>query len=112
MAKLTHVYSDAKKRLGMFRKEPHSALLHCVFNEHLLYSQNNDLDALHEPHFHYAHYISLKRIASSVYRSKIRGRCIYSGCARAVSSKYLMSRFVFKTLSRTGRVNGITKSSW
>ena len=105
------VYSDLKKRYIMFNKEPHSILLHCLFNEHLIYSKLADVDSLHEPVFHYAHYLSFKRSNGCMYRSKARNRCIYNGSARAVFNTYKMSRMTFKHFARMGCLNGVTKAS-
>jgi ribosomal protein S14 len=106
------LYSDIKKRSMMFRKESHSVLLHCLYNEHLIYSQLAQVDFLHEPVFHYAHYLSFKRSSDSMYRSKARNRCLYNGSARAVFKLYKMSRMAFKRIASVGGLNGVTKSSW
>ena len=104
--------SDLRKRCIMFKNEPHSMLLHCIYNEHLIYSKLTIIDFVHEPVFHYSHYVSLKRAVASMYRSKVRNRCIYNGSGRAVFSKYKMSRMTFKHLARVGLLNGVTKASW
>jgi|LakMenEpi03Aug12_release.lakeMendotaPanAssembly.Ray.scaffolds.fasta_scaffold650495_1 ribosomal protein S14 len=103
--------SDLKKRSMMFRREPHSILLHCLFNEHTIYTNDANVDFLHEPVFHYAHYLSFKRSHGSMFRSKARNRCLYNGSARAVFKSYKMSRMTFKHLARTGSLNGVTKAS-
>jgi ribosomal protein S14 len=107
-----HIQSDLKIRYAAFRKERQSSLLRCIYNEHLIYSQDNLIDSLHEPHFHYAHYISFKRLYNAMYITKVRNRCIVNGSARAINSKYRLSRFAFKALAIAGNLNGITKSSW
>lgn len=103
--------SDLKKRYIMFRKEPASKLLHCLYNEHLIYSDANCLDQIHSPFFHFSHYLNFKRTIKSMYRSKVRNKCVYSGNSRAVFSKFKLSRFFFKMYSRNGQINGIVKSS-
>jgi len=106
------IYSDLKKRNIMFKKEPNCFLLHCLYNEHLLFSDPDNLDSLHMPFFHFSHYLGFKRTVNSMYRSKIRNRCIYSGSGRSVFGAYKLSRFFFKMFARNGQINGITKSSW
>jgi len=107
-----HIQSDLTFRYAAFRKERQSTLLRCLYNEHLIYSQDNVIDSLHEPHFHYAHYLSFKRLSSSMYITKVRNRCVINGSGRAINSHYRMSRFAFKYLALAGKINGITKSSW
>lgn len=106
------LYSDLKKRNIMFKKESTSFLLHCLYNEHLLYSDPDNIDSLHLPFFHFSHYLSFKRTFSSMYKSKVRNRCVYSGNGRAIFSTFKLSRFFFKMLARSGSINGISKSSW
>ena len=105
------LHSDIKKRSMMFRKESQSVLLHCLYNEHLIYSRLSHVDFLHDPVFHYAHYLSFKRSSECMYRSKARNRCIYNGSARAVFKLYKMSRMTFKHKAGIGGLNGVTKSS-
>jgi len=105
------LYSDLKKRSMMFRREPHSILLHCLYNEHILYSNFSNFDFVHEPVFHYAHYLSFKRSNGCMFRSKARNRCLYNNSARAVFKSYKMSRMTFKQIAKTGGLNGVTKAS-
>jgi ribosomal protein S14 len=86
-------------------------LLHCIYNEHLLYSDPCAIDSLHEESFHFAHYTGMKRAVHSMYRSKIRNRCFHSGQARGVYCRYRLARFALKMLARNGDLNGISKSS-
>jgi ribosomal protein S14 len=111
MASRYLMLSDLKKRHMMFKREPHSMLLRCLYNEHLLYSNYRVIDSLHAAAFHFAHYLNMKRTIHSMYISKVRNRCIISGNARAVAGAYRLSRFSIKMLARQGQLNGITKSS-
>lgn len=104
--------SGSRKRALMFDNEPRFRLLNCMYHEHMLYTGNNYIDYIHEPRFHYAHYLALKRVARSMQRTRIRNRCLFSGSARAVIGLFKMSRFTFKMYARSGRINGVMKSSW
>lgn len=106
------LHSDINKRHIMFRKESASKLLHCIYNEHLIYSDVNSIDSLHSTLFPFSHYLNFKRTISSMYRSKVRNKCVYSGSSRAVFGKHKLSRFFFKMYARNGQINGIIKSSW
>jgi ribosomal protein S14 len=106
------IVKEPRRRVRMFENEPHYRLLTCLFNEHLLYTGNNVIDYLHEPRFHYAHYLSFKRSSRSMNSTKVKNRCLFSGQARAVLSLFRMSRFTLKMFARNGRLNGVQKSSW
>jgi ribosomal protein S14 len=43
---------------------------------------------------------------------RVRNRCVMTGRARSVYSKYKMSRIVFRELASKGSLTGVTKSSW
>jgi ribosomal protein S14 len=103
---------EPQKRVRMFAFESHYRLLTCLYREHWLYTCNNVINNIHEHRFHYAHYLSYKRILFSMHVTKVRNRCIFSGHARAVLSMFRMSRFTFKMFARNGRINGVKKSSW
>jgi ribosomal protein S14 len=49
------------------------------------------------------------RDSSSV---RIKNRCVFTGRAKGVFSKFRVSRILFKTLSLAGYLPGIRKSSW
>lgn len=54
--------------------------------------------------------VSTSKLDSSMTR--IRNRCLVTGCSRGVISKYRMGRIYLKTAARSGLLNGIKKSSW
>jgi ribosomal protein S14 len=102
---------DAVRRYNAFNKEEYSWFLHSVYNESRLYD-NNVLNDLHSFSFKYTFFLSFKREKHSMRSTQMRIRCQYYGRARAVFSKYGMSRFAFKKFACNGDINGITKSSW
>ncbi len=107
-----YVYSsDLKKRNIMFKKEQHSMLLRCLYAEHLLYSNYSKIDLLHDASFHYSYYLHFKRTMNSMFISRVHNRCVISGNARAVHSRYKLARFCLKMLSRQGQINGVCKAS-
>ena len=51
----------------------------------------------------------LPRNSSSV---RLRNRCCVTGRPRAYLRKYRISRITFRELASTGKIPGVTKSSW
>ena len=49
------------------------------------------------------------RDSSSV---RIKNRCVFTGRAKGVFSKFRISRIMFKNLGLSGQLPGIRKSSW
>jgi ribosomal protein S14 len=53
-----------------------------------------------------------RRVLRKVCYTKVRNRCIYTGKARGVLSKYKMSRVSFRELCINGELGGFRKASW
>jgi len=54
----------------------------------------------------------LQRIPRNSAAERIRNRCALSGRPRAYNRKFGVSRIQFRELALSGKIPGVTKSSW
>jgi ribosomal protein S14 len=104
------VLNDVYRRAFAVSREEYSRFLHSVYNESCLF-QTLVCNDLHTNTFKYTFFLSWKREIHSTRSTLCRSRCLYNGRARAVFSKYKMSRFAFKKLAGNGELNGVAKAS-
>jgi len=54
----------------------------------------------------------LQKLPKNSSRARIRNRCSMSGRPRAYIGKFGVSRIQFRELALSGKIPGVTKSSW
>jgi small subunit ribosomal protein S14 len=54
----------------------------------------------------------LQKLPRNSAAGRIRNRCALSGRPRAFNRKYGVSRITFRELALSGKIPGVTKSSW
>ena len=54
----------------------------------------------------------LQRLPKNSSKARIRNRCSLSGRPRAYIGKFGVSRITFRELALSGKIPGVTKSSW
>jgi len=54
----------------------------------------------------------LQKLPRNSAAERIRNRCVLSGRPRAYNRKYGVSRIQFRELALSGKIPGVTKSSW
>jgi len=89
------IVQDVLRRKLAMHNEQYHKLLHSIYNESMLFDASTSYD-LHTASFKYTFFLSWKREKHSTRSTLLRARCMYNGRARAVFSKYKMSRFAFK----------------
>ncbi|MDR0902217.1 MAG: 30S ribosomal protein S14 [Opitutaceae bacterium] len=55
---------------------------------------------------------ALQRLPRNSAAERVRNRCSLSGRPRAYNRKYGVSRITFRELALSGKIPGVTKSSW
>lgn len=60
----------------------------------------------------YAAQRKLARLPRNSARNRVRNRCNITGRPRAHIRKFGLSRITFRELALSGRIPGVTKSSW
>ena len=55
---------------------------------------------------------TLQRLPKNSSKARIRNRCSLSGRPRAYIGKFGVSRITFRELALSGKIPGVTKSSW
>jgi ribosomal protein S14 len=56
--------------------------------------------------------LCLNKLNRNSTLTRIKNRCVITGRARSVYSKYKMSRIIFRELASKGDLTGVIKSSW
>ena len=56
--------------------------------------------------------VELSRLPKDSSITRIKNRCVITGRARSVYSKFKLSRIAFRNLASQGKLPGVTKSSW
>lgn len=60
----------------------------------------------------YAAQKKLQKLPRNSSKVRVRNRCSLSGRPRAYIGKYGVSRITFRELALSGKIPGVTKSSW
>lgn len=76
---------------------------------YLVFKKKWFLNLILKNHFFLYDIYNYNFMKNNISICKLRIRCIMNGRSRSTSSKFRLSRFFFKSLSRKGLLNGIIK---
>lgn len=99
--KTKRAIKDVHKRNQYANHELYKNVLKSIAGDETLSSQIRTLSALQ---------LFKKKGRGSI--TTIRNRCVVSGRAQAVYSKFRMSRIVLRQMAASGRIPNIVKKSW